>query len=140
MRSTGNSSKAEMRGVFVLNRNQSTPENPDITVFGYIKPEDDHWIAVCVNLDLLAQGRSDDEALIKLIESMESYIRFVQAEYPNKWQKVLDSIECSQDSLEEYKNIALQMVNLAECKPTAAQPQFKPSTAFVKTVPAAYAH
>lgn len=140
MRRTGNSSKAEKRGVFVLSRNRSTQEIPDLTVFGYIKPEDDHWVAVCVNLGLVAQGRSDDEALTKLIKSMESYIRFVQAEYPNKWQKVLDSIECSQDSLEEYRNIALQMVNLAECQPTTAPPQFKPSTAFVKTVPAAYAH
>lgn len=140
MRRKGNSSKAKRRGVFVASRNRLTQEIPDLIVFGYIKPEDDHWVAVCINLGLVAQGRSDDEALIKLIESMESYIRFIQAEYPNKWQKVLDSIECSQDSLEEYKSIALQMVNLAECQSTTAPPQFRPSTAFVKTVSSAYAH
>lgn len=139
MRGTGNSSKAEREGVFVASRNRSSQERPDIIVFGYVKPEEDHWIAVGINLGLVAQGSSDDEALIKLFESMESYISFIQAEYPNKWQQVLGSIECSQESLDEYKKIALQMIDLAECAPTAAPPQYRPSTAFVKTVPATYA-
>ncbi len=59
---------------------------PEFTIMGYIKPEGNHWAAVCVNMCLVAQGKTHTEAFENLLKSVTSYCEFLKQKYPDEWQ------------------------------------------------------
>lgn len=48
---------------------------------GYVKKEGDHWVAVCVDLNIVAQGSSGQEAEVNCGELISEYIDYVCSEY-----------------------------------------------------------
>ncbi|MCK4818413.1 hypothetical protein KA005_21765 [bacterium] len=46
---------------------------------GYVRPKRDYYLAVCIDLNLVAQGRTVHEALESLKEAMEGYLEEIDA-------------------------------------------------------------
>ena len=51
------------------------------------KKEDDHWVAICIDLNIAAQGDTSEEAVHTCIELVEEYLEFVYEEYPDQIHK-----------------------------------------------------
>ena len=142
------SSKVMNPRIFVGGRGRHDQPNPDLMVFGYIRPEADHWVAVCVNLSLVAQGGEAREALEKLVISMESYIHYIQTKHPEDWDERLSLIDCPEEFLDEFKEIVGQHEALAKCGVTRKStrkttrkkaPTVTPGFTFAQPISATYA-
>lgn len=51
---------------------------------GYTKKEGDHWVAVCVDLNIVAQGSTKKEAEDECREAIVGYLEYVESEYPDR--------------------------------------------------------
>jgi hypothetical protein len=50
---------------------------------GYIKEEDGHWVAVCIDLNIVAQGDTPDEARDECQTLIIGYLDYVCSTYPD---------------------------------------------------------
>jgi len=54
-----------------------------LKIRGYIRPESDHFVAVCIDLDLAGQGKTPDEAMQSLLGAINVYLDYV-ADHPDE--------------------------------------------------------
>ena len=132
--------KSERWGIFNLwglasERQDAANIEFEVQVVGYVKPEDDHWVAICTNLGLVAQGETDDVALNRLIESVEVYAEFLFSEYPENWEEVIASIVCPNEFIEEYQGIAKRISEYADSIPFDSENSHTTPTATSLAVP-----
>ena len=101
------------QGIFIGGSVKQGMTKPEYTIYGYIKPEDDRWVAVCVNMCLVSQGKTPSEALEKMIESAESYIRILKRNFPKKWKSKIEQ-QAPLEFYTEFLNILKQLKPLLE--------------------------
>ncbi len=143
--------KDKAQGIFVGKNMQKGKSKPEFTIFGYVKPEDKHWIAVCVNMCLVGQGKNPKEALEKLVESASSYIQALKHDYPRKWKSKLEC-ESPPEFIKEFNEILNQLKPLFDsmAEQTAKKravsppmpilkPNMLPGNIFVQPISANYA-
>jgi len=54
---------------------------------GYIKKENGHWVSVCIDLNIVAQGNSFDEAREKCEGLIIEYLSYICSNYEEEFYK-----------------------------------------------------
>ena len=63
-------------------------KGPERILFrGYIKKENGHWVAVCIDLNIVAQGSNVDDAIEKCEGLILEYLKYVCSEYKDDFYK-----------------------------------------------------
>ena len=75
-----------------------------ISFRGYTKKENDHWVAVCIDLNVVAQGKTADEAEATCYELIFDYLNFVGAKYPDRITEYVPRL-APKELIEEYDEI-----------------------------------
>ena len=73
----------------------------EIIFRGYARKEDDHWFAICIDLNIAAQGEDPEEAIKTCTELIIEYLEFVCQEYPGQIKKYIPR-PAPQEFFEEY--------------------------------------
>ena len=120
-----------IHGVFIGGGMQVGTIKPEFTIYGYIKPEDNGWVAVCVNMCLVSQGKTPTEAFEKIVKSAISYIQILKQDYPKRWKS---KIECGppREFYHEFMNLLKELKPLLDL---SSKPIPKRNTAFVDIMP-----
>lgn len=106
-----------------------------IHVIGYVKPERNGYVAICVNLSLFAQGRTQASALKKLRKAIDIYLRQVAKNHADEWEKYTNR-PAPKSILAEFENLARTVLEQSEMSRKAAAKARKPKkTASKKTKP-----
>lgn len=143
--------RKETQGIFIGGSMQLGAFKPEYVIYGYIKAEDSHWVAVCVNVCLVAEGDSPTEAFERLIESATSYIQVLKRDYPKKWKSKLE-YESPPEFLREFAQILSQLEPLFDSLPKhtprrktsqwtdipTLRPNIIPGNIFVQPISASY--
>lgn len=106
-----------------------------IHVIGYVKPERNGYVAICVNLSLFAQGRTQTSALNKLRKAIDIYLRQAAKNYADEWEKYTNR-PAPKSILAEFENLARTVLEQSEMSRKASAKAKKPKkTASKKTKP-----
>lgn len=81
----------------------------DLIFRGYTKEEDDHWVAICIDLNIAAQGASPKEATKICFELIGEYLDYVCSAYPNELEKYLYRT-APKEFIDEYKWIVSNVI------------------------------
>jgi predicted RNase H-like HicB family nuclease len=76
---------------------------------GYTKPEGDGFVAICIDLDIVAQGKTLKEATQVCGELIEEYIAFVLENYPDKVQHYIPRL-APKEIVSEYNELVGEFV------------------------------
>ncbi|OGB66085.1 MAG: hypothetical protein A2Y94_09355 [Caldithrix sp. RBG_13_44_9] len=71
---------------------------------GYAKKENQRWVAICIDLNIAAQGETSKEAIKTCYELIEEYLEFVCHEYPNQLHKYIPR-PAPQEFIDEYNSL-----------------------------------
>lgn len=71
---------------------------------GYIKEELGHWVAVCVDLNIVAQGETPDEARKECQALIISYLEYVCEEHPDDFHLYMQR-PSPQEFIDEFNMI-----------------------------------
>ena len=76
---------------------------------GYVKKENGHWVAVCVDLNIVSQATSVDEAVEDCFELVREYLDYVCSTYPDQITKYIPR-SAPQELMEEYYTILARVI------------------------------
>lgn len=71
---------------------------------GYIKKEGDHWVAVCIDLNIVGQGATAQEAIDECDELTIEYLEYVCCTYPKELDKYIPR-RASKELIEEFYSV-----------------------------------
>ncbi len=120
-----------IHGIFIGDGMQSGMEKPEFTIYGYIKPEDDGWVAVCVNMCLVSQGKTPTEAFEKMVKSATSYIQILKHDFPKQWKSKIE-YEAPREFYDEFVDLLKELKPLLDL---LSRPISKKKTAHVNIMP-----
>ena len=84
-----------------------------LQLFGYTKQEEDgRFVSICVNLSLFAQGKTSDESMKKLFETIDIYLRHVAEQHMDEWDKYTNRL-AGPEIVEEYTSVLESSLELA---------------------------
>ncbi len=64
--------------------------NPESIIFrGYVKKENGHWVAICIDLNIVAQGNSIEKAREECESLIIEYLDYICSEYPKEFYKYI---------------------------------------------------
>jgi len=92
-----------MSAVKTKKRKSSIPD--PFTVYGYTRPDENGYVAICVNLSLFAQARTQEKALKKLIRLIVNYLRYVDRKHPDEWEVYVNR-PAPPEIMKEYRQLA----------------------------------
>ena len=81
----------------------------NIVFRGYAKKEDDLWVAICIDLNIAAEGDTSEEAVHTCIELITEYLEFVCKEYPDKLNKYIPR-PAPQEFIDEYYQLMSRQI------------------------------
>lgn len=82
---------------------------------GYAKQEEDIWVAICIDLNIAAQGNTVKEAMDTCSEMISEYIEFVCKQYPDKLGKYIPR-PAPKEFIEEYNQMMKLIIGKEESK------------------------
>jgi len=62
---------------------------PERSYLCYVRGQADSWEAICVDLDIAVQGRSEDEVRELMLEAVRSYVEDAKTEAPDVAEQLL---------------------------------------------------
>ncbi len=68
---------------------------------GYVKEENRHYGAVCIDLNIVAQGNTPDEATEQCHELIIDYLSYICDEYPDRIEEFVPRLALA-ELIEEY--------------------------------------
>lgn len=71
---------------------------------GYTKRENGHWVAVCIDLNIVAQGASPEEATQTCAEMIVQYVDHVVSNYPDRLNEYIPRL-APPEFLAEYDKL-----------------------------------
>ena len=77
---------------------------PPIFFRGYTKRENGRWVAICVDLNIAAQGSTFEEATQKCGELISSYLSYVKSKYAKSLHNYIPRL-APDEYLEEFNSI-----------------------------------
>lgn len=77
---------------------------------GYVKKENGHWVAICVDLNIVAQATSADEAVKDCFELVKEYLDYVCSTYPNQIAEYIPR-SAPHELIEEYYAILARVIS-----------------------------
>ena len=72
----------------IWRKGMSLPENT-LVFHGYVKREDKQWVAVCVDLNIAAQGDTKEEAVSVCAEMIDDYLSYVCETHADELDKFI---------------------------------------------------
>lgn len=76
---------------------------------GFTKKENGHWISVCVDLNIIAQGSTSKESEKRVIDMIMEYLDYVCCEYPDEIHKFLNR-PVPPEIISDYEHIVGQFL------------------------------
>lgn len=76
----------------------------DIIFRGYTKKEGEHWVAICIDLNIVAQGPTAQEATKECYSLIMAYLDYIRTEYPEDFQNSI-SRPAPQEFIDEFHSI-----------------------------------
>jgi len=94
-----------------VKKREATVQNQEHPVLfrGYVKKENGNWVAVCVDLNIVAQATSADEAVKDCFELVKEYLDYVCSTYPNQIAEYIPR-SAPHELIEEYYAILAQVI------------------------------
>ena len=77
---------------------------------GYIKKENGGFVAVCIDLNIVAQGKTQNEAIHECVELISEYLNYIQKEYPDDFEKYVPR-QTPNEFVKEYDAIVGKTLN-----------------------------
>lgn len=74
---------------------------------GYVKKENAHWVAVCVDLNIVAQADSLDKAIEECGHLIIEYLEYICSVYPKQISKYIPR-PAPQEFIDEFNQIVSQ--------------------------------
>ncbi|MCK4796508.1 MAG: hypothetical protein KAT05_03960 [Spirochaetes bacterium] len=71
---------------------------------GYSKKENGHYVAICIDLNIAAQGATRKEAIDECMELIKGYAQYICDEYPDQFEKYIPRL-APQDLIDEFNSI-----------------------------------
>lgn len=90
----------------------------EIIFRGYARKEDDHWFAICIDLNIAAQGSNPDEAIEICGEMIVEYLNYVCQQFPKELDKYIPR-PAPQEFMDEYNSIIMLNISKPERKKTS---------------------
>lgn len=91
--------------------------NPLIFFRGYTKRENGRWVAVCVDLNIAAQGETYEEATQKCHELVGEYLLYVKTKYSHSIKEYIPRLS-GDDIMMEYYSILNRSIMSRSQTPT----------------------
>jgi predicted RNase H-like HicB family nuclease len=85
-------------------RGRETAMSSDIVFRGYTKKEGDHWVAICIDLNIVAQGSTPQEATKECYSLILAYLDYIRTEYPEDFHNSI-SRPAPQEFINEFNSI-----------------------------------
>lgn len=104
--------------------NQDMRKKENIVFRGYTKFDGKRWVAICIDLDIAAQGATHKEATKTCCDMMLEYLRYVIAHERRHLQKFLFR-PAPQEFIDEYYAILNQRLQPTALPVTKASPKSK---------------
>ena len=57
-----------------------------LRIRGYLKPEGDHYVSVCIDLNLVTEGDTDKEAMEAMVDAIKIYLSYI-SDQPEEFNK-----------------------------------------------------
>lgn len=80
----------------------------NVSFRGYTKKEGQVWVAVCIDLNIAAQGATSDEATRECQEMIDEYLLYVCSTYPKELHKYIPR-PAPQELIEEWRAIVARV-------------------------------
>ena len=126
-------------------RRSSIPD--PFMAYGYTRPDENGYIAICVNLSIFAQARTQEKAFKKLVKLILDYLRYVDRNHPDDWEVYINR-PAPPEIMREFEQLAEAIRYQKELKKTLKktlmeeskqQPLLLPKYTFATEVSPAYA-
>lgn len=75
-----------------------------IPLRGYTKKEGNQWVAVCIDVNVVAQGKTLDQATAACFDLVTEYVSYVCSKYPDEVEKYIPRL-APRELIEEYDSI-----------------------------------
>lgn len=98
----------------------SLPENT-LVFHGYVKREDRQWVAVCVDLNIAAQGRTKDAAVTACAEMIDDYLSHVCEAHAHEMDKYIPRL-APPELIAEFTSAMMETLHAASKRRTKAAP------------------
>ena len=76
----------------------------NIVFRGYSKKENGHYVAVCIDLNIVAQGDTPEIAIKECSELIQQYVKYICDEYPDRFSEFIPRY-APQELIDEYDRI-----------------------------------
>jgi len=83
---------------------EAAMSSKDIVFRGYTKKEGDHWVAICIDLNIVAQGSTSQEATEECYSLILTYLDYIGTEYPEDFHNSI-SRPAPEEFMNEFKSI-----------------------------------
>jgi predicted RNase H-like HicB family nuclease len=92
-----------------VGKNRMGKKSRAIAFRGYTKKEGDHWVAVCIDLNIVAQGSSPEEATKECQALIIEYLDYVCTQYPDTLHKYIPR-PAPQELIDEYNSSMIGII------------------------------
>lgn len=86
-----------------------TPDNTNVVFRGYTKQEQGQWVAVCIDLNIVAQGDTPDEAKEECRELILAYLKYIAEKHSNELAKYIPRL-APREMIDEYNSIVSRLI------------------------------
>lgn len=88
-------------------KDDSVKIEAEVSFRGYTKKEGKMWVAVCIDLNLVAYGKTPDVARNECFSLIHEYLRYVCEEHPSEIEKYIPR-EAPDELMNEFYSILAQ--------------------------------
>jgi predicted RNase H-like HicB family nuclease len=88
----------------ILSEESMRSRGRDLVFRGFIKPEEDQFVAICIDLDIVGQGSTPDEAAANCAELVQEYVEFVLENHANRIHEYIPR-RSPEDLIKEYDSL-----------------------------------
>jgi predicted RNase H-like HicB family nuclease len=84
--------------------------NNTVSFRGYTKKEKDHWVAICIDLNIVAQGKTAQKAEDVCAELIQEYVEYVCSKHSDEINKFIPR-QSPQEFIDEYNQIVGRVIH-----------------------------
>jgi hypothetical protein len=77
---------------------------------GYVKKENGGHVAICIDLNIVGQGKTPNEAIHQCVELICEYLSYIKENYPKDFEKFVPR-QSPPEFIAEYNTIVSKTIN-----------------------------
>jgi len=90
-------------------------QNQDICFRGYVKKENDYWVAICIDLNIVAQGDTHENAAEECANLVLRYVEYVIENHSQEIHKYIPR-KAPDEFIEEYNELVSKSIKKPRVK------------------------